>query len=240
MGLNRRCTAKFLELHSLSFTKRVVESFELENAGSVLRSSEALFGPRRWGITGMCPEDFPKLRFSPIRFSEHLSIKMLFDGKNDGGSSVSAPLSTSDQISELALTSERLCVTDATELFNEVVGPRYPAEMWIEILNLGEQVFKRKTDHRVMIFRSLVSQRDERIVTESLEKFLSADSFTFDDIMNDKIGQHLAGCDLIVLEPDNKTCHIASPYARIKLVELLGSLTPRRGLADRIRSFFSF
>ena len=118
----------------------------------------------------------------------------------------------------------------------DVVGPWSPEEVWVQIFEQGLDCFKRRVDHRVMAFKSLVVDRNSREVAETLTGFLQKDSLTVDQALETDIGRIMADCDMFVLDVETSHCHLASPYLRSRLQALADSWNPR-SMTSSLRRF---
>lgn len=119
---------------------------------------------------------------------------------------------------------------------DDVVGPWSPEEVWVQIFEQGLDCFKRRVDHRVMTFKSLVFDRNSREVAETLIAFLQKDSLTVEQVMESDIGRIMAECDMFVMDVETSNCHLASPYLRSRLQTLADTWNPR-SLTSSLRRF---
>jgi len=128
---------------------------------------------------------------------------------------------------------------DLDSCFTDIAGPWACRETWADLFRHGASVFKRRVDHRVMVFKSLVFSRDTDAVSRSLQRLLRSECLTADQIFGDEIGRILGDCDMFVIDPDTATCHVASVYARYRL-QALADEWSSDSLASRFKRYLGF
>ena len=213
---------------------------EVGSSDMLAGSSDILIGPRVWGSSkpvSLFPHE--EFSFTRFRFSYHYPTSLIGWKLPEEYSTVSLPLRTIEQVRDALNSSSPDYGGDIDSLFATVVGPWHPAEVWTEIFESGAEVFKRKTDHRIMMFRSIVSDIPEPILEAFLRELLEGEMLRLDQLFRNEIGRVLAESDLVVLESDLESFHIASPYAHDKLRGILESLQAKQGFTTKLKRFFS-